>query len=231
LARGFVRAATALVAVAGMALAMLGSPPRAVAYSCTPCIPPFRQWLGDAPVAVYRLDRADSRWSERKDWLEVESVASCGLSGTLVFRRVDTIRGRAPAAITVRMKTVDDVCPWYGYTNGLPTGRWIVVDFNYGLSWWHVKANGVIDADFEGEGGPDAPTTLAAWYRDVRTPDTATVDPVAPSATPMPTVSPFLVVAAAGGLLAGLLRPRRHGPPTIGRAHSARSIGPAAQLA
>jgi hypothetical protein len=205
-----------MAAVAMMTVAMLASPPKAVAYSCTPCIPPFRQWLGDAPVAVYRLDRAHSRWSERKDWLVDEAVASCGLSGTLVFRRVDTIRGRAPAAITVRMRTVDDLCPWYGYTDGLPTGRWIVVDFDDGLSWWHVKANGVIDSDFEGEGGPDAPTTLAAWYRDVRAPDTATADPVAPPAAPTLPVSPLLIVGAGGGLIVGFRRSRsrdRQAPP------------------
>src|SRR4051794_12118099 len=131
-----------------MALATLASPARA--FGCTPCVPPFREWLGDAPVGGYRLDRAHSRWSERKDW--VEGGVSCGLSGTLVFRRVDTIRGRVPAAITVRMKTMDDTCPWWGYTDGLPTGRWIVVDFGGDGSWWHVKANGVIDSWLEGEG-------------------------------------------------------------------------------
>lgn len=204
---GFIRAAAAMAAVAMMTFAMLASPPKAVAYSCTPCIPPFREWLGDAPVAVYRLDRALSRWSERKDWLDDEAATSCGQSGTMVFRRIDTIRGRTPAAITVRMKTVDDTCPWYPYTNG-PLGRWIVVVFDDGLSWWHVNGNGVIDSDSEGEGGPDVPMTLAGWYRDVRAPDTATVDAVAPSAASTSPASPLLIVAAGGGLIVGFRRSR-----------------------
>jgi hypothetical protein len=226
---GLIRAAAAMGALA-LSFAMLASPSRA--GGCTPCIPPFREWLGDAPVAVYRLDRAHSRWSQRKDWLGDEGVVSCGLSGTLVFHRIDTIRGRAPATLTVRMKTIDDSCPWWGYTDGVPTGRWIVVDPGVSWSWWHVRSNGVVDSYPEGEGGPDGvPTTLAGWYRDVRAPDTATDDPVAPSATPMPTLSPFLVVAAAGGLFAGLLRPRRRGRQTTARARQARSIGPGEQLA
>jgi hypothetical protein len=227
---GLGRGTAALVAVALLTVAMLASPPRAVALvsvamlasppqagGCTPCVPPFREWLGDAPVAVYRLDRAHSRWSERKDWLDDEAATSCGLSGTLVFRRIDTIRGRAPAAITVRMKTVDDLCPWYPYTNG-PLGRWIVVVFDDGLSWWHVKGNGVIDSDSEGEGGPDVPEILAAWYRDVRAPDTATAETVAHPAAPRSPVSPWLIVAAAGGLIISLRRSRWRDLRTAGSA-------------
>jgi hypothetical protein len=204
---GFARAAAAIAAVAAVTFAMLAAPPSAVA--CTGCSFPFREWLGDSPVAVYRLDRAHSRWSERPAWLHDDREASCGLAGTLLFRRMDTIRGSAPATIIVRMRTIHDSCPWWGFIDGQPTGRWIVVDpAGYG-SWWHVKANGVVDSWLEGEGGPNAvPTTLEGWYRDVRAPDTATVDPVAPSAAPRSPMSPLLIVAAAGGLLVGLRRSR-----------------------
>ena len=217
---GVIRVATGMALVAGMALATLASPPRTVAYSCTPCIPSFQEYLGDAPVAVYRLDRTQSRWSERKDWLDVDGSVSCGLEGTLIFRRIDTIRGRAPAAITLRMKTVDDTCPWYGgNVLGVPTGRWIVVIFRHGQDWWHVKANGTVDSTPGGQGVPyDAPRTLAAWYRVVRMPDTATVGPVAPSATSTPTANPLLIVAAAGGLIAGLRRSRWRHRRTTARA-------------
>jgi hypothetical protein len=210
------------MAVAGMALATLASPPTAAAYSCTPCIPSFQEYLGDAPVAVYRLDRTHSRWSERKDWLDVDGSVSCGLSGTLVFRRIDTIRGRAPAAITLRMKTIDDSCPWYGgYTLGVPTGRWIVVDPRHDGGWWHVKADGTVDSSPAGQGVPDdAPSTLAGWYRAVTMPDTATVDLVPLSANAMPTVNPLIISAAAGGLFAALRRSRRPRGMNHGGTHS-----------
>ena len=108
--RGSGRPPAALAAVALIAVAVLASPPAAAAR--TGCSYPFRDWIAGKPLALYRLDHGRSRWPVvmgRSRWPLVmgwsKADGCMGLAGTFVVRHIATLQGRAPAVITMLVRS------------------------------------------------------------------------------------------------------------------------------
>ena len=99
--RGSGRPPAALAAVALIAVAVLASPPAAAAR--TGCSYPFRDWIAGKPLALYRLDHGRSRWPVVMGWSKADGCM--GLAGTFVVRHIATLQGRAPAVITMLVRS------------------------------------------------------------------------------------------------------------------------------
>jgi hypothetical protein len=190
-------------AIALLALLLLsaGTPQAAQADTCEHCHYPFRAWVGNKAVAVYRFDDDASSWTTVEGQ---EPFYGCLFRGTFVFRRIDTIQGRAPAVIRQTFAAMDEEECGSWNVRGMwarpptsPAGRWLHVVSDYGGYWFHVNPQGVIDSD-DTDGG-DAPKTLAGAYAALRVPETDTAK--VPLHAPAPPVLPLGVAAVAGFVL------------------------------
>ena len=204
-----IRAAAAATVLA-ICLAALPAPSKTRADTGNPGVP-FRDYIRGADIALYRLDQARSSWAVNLYGNSPPTFAElCPVTGTLVFDRLDVLRGQWPRTITRVIKATSEDCVWYW---DLPTGRWLLVGSGEWTDWWGFSQSGKLDGGGAGAGGPrDAPETLAGWYAAMRAPDTSTVASSL-DAEDAAGRGVLLALSGAGGLLFSLrrLRDRRSG--------------------